>query len=303
MTAGSRRLPVRSWLWIAVGGLWALGGIRMFLFHITYDPFADIHVYYDAAARLNEGLPLYPPGARIYPPLFSILFRPLALLPFELAAAIWEAILLAAFGLTIWRLGIRRPATWWAVVVLSIGIAWTLSIGQAEALITLLLTIGSPFTVALAANIKIFPILVGVYWLARREWDQLGRLAAWTAGLIVLQLVLDPSNSLAFPGTLNTGQVASEIASGGNLSPYALSPLLWAVLVGIGAVAAFRLGPTRWGWAAAVALAVLAPPRVFSYNLMTLLACLGGPKKVALDLRTNREIRRLFGSDSPPAER
>jgi hypothetical protein len=301
MTAGSRRLPVRSWLWIAVGGLWALGGIRMFLFHITYDPFADIHVYYDAAARLNEGLPLYPPGARIYPPLFSILFRPLALLPFELAAAIWEAILLAAFGLTIWRLGIRRPATWWAVVVLSIGIAWTLSIGQAEALITLLLTIGSPFTVALAANIKIFPILVGVYWLARREWDQLGRLAAWTTGLIVLQLVLDPLNSLAFPGTLNV--VGTQAQASSNLSPYALSPLLWAVLVGIGAVAAFRLGPTRWGWAAAVALAVLAPPRVFSYNLMTLLACLGGPKKVALDLRTNREIRRLFGSDSPPAER
>jgi hypothetical protein len=275
--AGLRRAGVMRWLWVGVAVIWALGGIRMFLFHITYDPFADIHVYYDAAARLNAGLPLYPPGARIYPPLFSILFRPLALLPFETAAAIWESVLVAALGLTLWRVGIRRPATWWAVLVLSIGIAWTLAIGQVEAIVTLLLTIGSPFTVALAGNIKIFPLAVGIYWLARRDWHHLGRLIGWTAGLVVLQLILDPADTWAFPGTLGPGQVASEVTSVGNLSPFVISPLIWAVVVAIEVGLAFRLGRTRWGWAAAVGLAVLAPPRVFSYNLMTLLACLGGP--------------------------
>ena len=113
-TAGLRRPGPMRWLWVGVAIIWALGGIRMFLFHISYDPFTDIHVYYDAAARLNAGLPLFPPGARIYPPLFSILFRPLALLPFEIAAAIWESILVASLGLTLWRIGIRRAATWWA---------------------------------------------------------------------------------------------------------------------------------------------------------------------------------------------
>ena len=282
-TAGFQRAGAIRWLWIAVAVIWALGGIRMFLFHLSYDPFTDIHVYYDAADRLNAGLPLYPPGARIYPPLFSILFRPLALLPFEVAAAIWESVLLAALGLTIWRIGIRRPATWWAVLVLSIGIAWTLAIGQVEAIVTLLLAVGSPFTVALAGNIKIFPLALGIYWLARRDWQHLGRLIGWTAALVLVQLILDPANTLAFPGTLGPGQVASEVGSQGNLSPFVVSPLLWAGFVAAAVAIAFRLGRTRWGWAAAVGLAVLAPPRVFSYNLMTLLACLGGPHEVSAE--------------------
>jgi hypothetical protein len=276
-TAGFQRAGAIRWLWIAVAVIWALGGIRMFLFHLSYDPFTDIHVYYDAAARLNAGQPLFPPGARIYPPLFSILFRPLALLPFGVAAAIWESIVVASLGLTLWRVGLRRPATWWAVLVLSIGIAWTLAIGQVEAIVTLLLAIGSPFAVALAGNIKIFPLAVGIYWLARGDWRNVGRLLAWTAGLILLQLILDPADTWAFPGTLGPGQVASEVASEGNLSPFVISPILWVVAVAIELAVAFRLARTRWGWAAAVGLAVLAPPRVFSYNLMTLLACLGGP--------------------------
>ena len=277
------------WLWIGVAVIWALGGIRMFLFHISYDPFADIHVYYEAAARLNAGEPLYPPGARIYPPLFSILFRPLALLPFEVAVAIWEGILLGALGLTLWLIGIRKPSTWWAVLVLSIGIAWTFAIGQVEAIVTLLLTIGSPFTVALAGNIKIFPLAVGIYWLVRRDWHSLGRLAIWTTGLVILQLVLDPANTLAFPATLAPRQVASEVGSEGNLSPFVLSPILWVIVVAIEVAIAFRFAPTRWGWAAAVGLAVLAPPRVFSYNLMTLLACLGGPDIVRAKLKRSRQ--------------
>ncbi len=279
-----RRTGAIRWLWIAVAVIWALGGIRMFLFHLSYDPFADIHIYYEAAARLNAGEPLYPPGARIYPPLFSILFRPLALLPFELAAAIWEGILLAALGLTLWLIGIRNRSTWWAVLILSIGIAWTLAIGQVEAIVTLLLAIGSPFTVALAGNIKVFPLAVGIFWLVRGDWRSVLRLAAWTAGLVALQLVLDPANTLAFPATLAPGQVASEVASEGNLSPFVLAPILWAIVVVIELAIAIRFARTRWGWAAAVGLAVLAPPRVFSYNLMTLLACLGGPEVVRAKL-------------------
>lgn len=287
--AGMRHAGAIRWLRIAVVIIWALGGIRMFVFHLSYDPFGDIHIYYDAAARLNAGEPLYPPGARIYPPLFSILFRPLALLPFEVAAAIWEGILLGALGLTLWLIGIRKPSTWWAVLVLSIGIAWTFAIGQVEAIIMLLLTIGSPFSVALAANIKIFPLAVGIYWLARRDWQSVGRLAVWTTSLVLLQLVLDPANTLAFPGTLAPGQVASEVASEGNLSPFVLSPILWAIVVVIEVAVAFRFARTRWGWAAAVGLAVLAPPRVFSYNLITLLACLGGPDRVQDKLKRSRQ--------------
>jgi hypothetical protein len=258
-------------------------GAAEFWLHITSDPLTDFRVYYDAAARLNSGLPLYPPGARIYPPLFEMALRPLALLPYELAAAIWVAIILGAFGLTLRRIGIRRPATWYTVGLLGVGIGWSLAIGQAEVIVTLLLALGNPMAVALAANIKLFPLLVGTYWLARQEWRKLGLLASWTAGLVLLQLVLDPANTVAFPATL--GIVGSQIAESGEhvLSPYARSPILWATLLFVGLVATIRLGRTRWGWASATALAVLASPHLLAYMLMSLLACLRPPDDDMVD--------------------
>jgi hypothetical protein len=69
------------------------------------------------------------------------------------------------------------------------------------------------------------------------------------------------------------GKQVAEAANH-NLSPFASSPLLWAALVVVGVAFAWRLARTRWGWAAAVALSVLASPHLFSYMLMSLLACL-----------------------------
>ena len=286
MTAvAARARPVpRSLFALAVIG--ALAGAYLFWLHVTTDPLADVRAYYDAGARLNAGQPLYQPGADPdlaqfyrYPPLLAILFRPLAILPFDVAAGIWEALVLAAFGITLWRLGIRRPATWLAVGMLGIPIGWTLAIGQAQAIVTFLLTLGSPLAVALAGHLKLFPVLVGLYWLGRRDWRNLGWFVAWTVSLGLLQLVLEPANTLAFLRLTNFGQVGSVH----NFSPYALSPLLWAVLVVVGVAVTLRLGRTRWGWSAAVALSVLATPRLLTYMLMTLLACLRRPDESPRD--------------------
>ena len=54
--------------------------------------------------------------------------------------------------------------------------------------------------------------------------------------------------------------------------------MLWAGLVVAGSIVAWRLAPTRWGWAAAVALSVLATPRLILYQLMTLVAALRAPE-------------------------
>jgi alpha-1,2-mannosyltransferase len=280
MTATPARARPVPRLWFALAVIGALAGVYLLWLHVTTDPLADVRAYYDAGTRLNAGQPLYPLGADPdlaqfyrYPPLLAILFRPLALLPFDVAAGIWEALVLAAFGLTLWRLGIRRPATWLAVGILGMGIAWTLAIGQAQAIVTLLLTLGSPWAVALAGHLKLFPLLVGLYWLGRRDWRNLGRFVAWTVGLGLVQLVLEPANTLAFLGLTNLQQVGSVH----NFSPYALSPLLWAGLVVIGAAVTLWLGRTRWGWSAAVALSTLASPRLLTYMLMALLACLRRP--------------------------
>src|SRR6185436_11561056 len=87
-----------------------------------------------------------------YPPLLAIAFRPLALLPFEAAAAIWMAFLFVCFALTIVRLGVRRRSTWLAMGMLALPTGWSLAIGQAQIVVTLLMALGAPWAIALAAN-------------------------------------------------------------------------------------------------------------------------------------------------------
>src|SRR4029079_4566835 len=115
-------------------------------------------------ARLNAGLPLYDQPASTddaafyrYPPLLAIVFRPLALLPFPAAAAIWMAALVAALGLTIVRLGLGRRGTWLVLGMLALPTGWSLVIGQAQVVVTLLMALGAPWAIALAANLKLFP--------------------------------------------------------------------------------------------------------------------------------------------------
>ena len=270
----------------ALAVIGALAGIYLLWLHLTTDPLGDIHAYYEAAVRLNAGQPLYPPDqdvngnlAYFYPPLFAILFRPLALLPYAVAAAIWEFVVLASFVVTIWWIGPRRRDTWLAIGILGIPIAWSAAIGQAQVPLTLLTVIGAPWSIALAANVKLFPALIALWWVGRREWRRLAVFAAWAAGLMLLQLVLAPQATFDFLTTLTL----KEVGAVRSFSPYALSPLLWAALVVTGVAVTLRLSRTRWGWSAAVALSALATPRLLTYMLMTLLACLRRPDEAPPD--------------------
>jgi len=274
-----RRLRLIGFALAVVG---VLLGAWMVQHRLSTDPLADIHAYYDAGARLNAGLPLYPPDADTnaadfyrYPPLLAIAFRPLAaFLSFEGAAVVWMTVCVATFAFTLVRLGLRRYWTWIAVAILGLPIAWSLLVGQAQVPVTYLLTLGSPWAVALAANLKVLPALVAVYWLGRRERMPLMVFGAWMVGLGAFQLVLEPQATIDFFRTFGLGQVGEV----NNLSPYAISPLLWAALVAVGVVVALRLAPGRYGWAAAVTLSVLATPRLLAYLLMTLLAGMAHPR-------------------------
>ncbi len=254
-------------------------GTQTVVLHLTTDPLADVHAYYDAGARLNAGMPLYEQPATTdenefyrYPPLLAIVFRPLAALPFEAAAAIWEAFLLACLALTIIRL---RPTRWTFVVLamLALPTGWSLAVGQAQVLVTLLLALGAPWAIALAANLKLFPALVAIWWVGRRDVRSLRLFAGWLGGLAVAQLILEPAGTLAFPASLSLAQVG-DVA---NVSLYAVSPAVWAIVVVVGLLLAWRLAPTRYGWAAAVAVSVLATPRLLVYQLSTLIAGLREP--------------------------
>src|SRR6185369_6023378 len=145
--------------------------------------------------------------------------------------------------------------------------------GQAQVVVTLLTALGAPWAIALGANIKVLPALLAVWWLGRREVRPLAWFAAWAVALIGVQFVLAPQASIDFVRTFGLGQVGNVE----NRSLYALSPILWAAAVVAGIVIAWRLAPSRWGWAAAVALSVFATPRLLIYQLSTLVAAIRDP--------------------------
>jgi len=288
MKSTSTATPERtrpSLVWVAIGMAALVGlftGLATLWLHLRLDPLVDVRAYYDAGARLNAGLPLYPADANPdaaefyrYPPLLAICFRPLALLPFPVAAGIWELLLIGCLVATLWRLGIRNRWTWIAGAALAPPIAWTMAIGQAQALVTLLTAVAAPWSLAVAVNVKLFPAFVALWWVGRREWRALLRFLAWIVGLGLLQLALEPANSIAFLQQTGLRQVGDV----NNLSPYAESPFLWAVLLTAGILVALRLAPSRWGWAAAVAVSVFATPRLLLYVLSTLLAALADPRR------------------------
>jgi hypothetical protein len=265
---------------LAVSGVvGVLLGIETLVLHLQLDPFADVRIYYDAGARLNAGQPLYGVGSDegvgwyVYPPLLAILFRPLALLPFPLAAAIWEVVIVAATALAIRRAGLTL-LTALVVAWLALPICWALAVGQAEPVVTALLALGSPATVALAGHIKLVPWLVAVYWLGRGDVRALARSGVWVVVIGVIQLVLAPEATVA----MIRGEWLAPAFNTRNISPFVASPVVWAVMAAVGSILAIRLARGTWGWVAAVAFAVLANPRLLVYQLMSLLAALSGPR-------------------------
>jgi hypothetical protein len=269
---------------VAGAGVGALLGLAILVLHLTTDPLIDIRRYYEAGRRLNQGLPLYGlvsadmTATYLNPPLLAILFRPLALLPFPVAAAAWEAIVLASLALTVWRAGLNRRVL---VVMcwLALPICWALVIGQVEIVLTLLLSFGTPAAVALAGSVKLFPWLAAVYWVGRRQWRSLGGFVAWAAALFLFQLLVEPAATLAFI-RLEWLDASFEVR---NFSLWVIHPVLWLAGAIAAGVAAIRLAGTRWGWSAAVAFTVMANPRLLMYQLTTLLAALSGPGRPILE--------------------
>jgi hypothetical protein len=272
---------------IAASVLGLLIGLETLVLHLRLDPLSDVRAYYDAGARLNAGLPLYvqtattdDPGFYRYPPLLAIAFRPLALLPYQTAALIWEALLIVLFIGTLVRLGLRNEWTWIVSGWLAAPIAWSLAIGQAQVAVTFLVALGAPWAVALAGNLKILPVIVALFWVGRRDWHAVGRFAAWMVGLVVLQFVLEPAGTIAFLGFSDLGQVGNVE----NRSLYALSPLLWGVFAVAVLGLAVRYAPTKAGWSLAVAASVLVSPRLLMYQLSTLQAAVRAPDDAATEV-------------------
>ncbi|HYN69584.1 MAG TPA: glycosyltransferase 87 family protein [Candidatus Eisenbacteria bacterium] len=276
-----RRIVIGRLALAGLAVIGALAGLGVVWIRLMSDPLGDAQAYYDAANRLNAGLALYPPDADpdgnriyLYPPLLAIALRPLALLPYPAFALVWEGLVIASFALLLDRLGLNRRTTWLALGILGIPVGWALAIAQAHVPLTLLLALSQPWSIALAANIKIFPALAAVYWLGRRDSRSCIAFLVWLVVLGLMQLAIEPEATRSFFASVGLAQLGHVR----NISPFVVSPILWALLLIAGTVVAVRLAPSRWGWFAAVALATLSSPRLLVYMLMGLLAGLRRPR-------------------------
>lgn len=241
--------------------VWALDGFTL----------SDAHAYRTAAERLLAGADLYQPAptqdeAFRYAPWFAAAWIPIAALPRVVGDGLWAIILLIASVVAVLPLARRSGLISRLLAVLGgTMLLWTSARGNVHPLVMVALMQGlhrrsGPIWVALAASLKVVPILFVLVYLARREWWQAIWAIAITAALIA------PMPLLGWEvGTVQPGQSLSLY--------YLVSPLVWAILAAgavIFAMAVAVRAPRLAAVAAAVA-AILALPRLLLYDFSYLI--------------------------------
>jgi alpha-1,2-mannosyltransferase len=190
---------------------------------------SDFGVYYDASQRVLAGLSLFNPdaaqwgafGSPFYPPPFAIFTMPFTVLPFDIAAAVWFVLNVAATVLAIALMPVRLRVR--ALILLLAAISWpllwALKLGQIGPILMLLFVIGwraidrppaLGAVIAVGAAIKIQPILLVGWALLTARW----RAAAWAAVVltgvaVVTTVVLGPQAWLEEIGALSTASFGS----------------------------------------------------------------------------------------------
>ena len=263
----------------------------------------DFAGYYLAARALSAGLSPYDADTTarlaatsgglwyfpyLYPPVFAALLRPLAALPFDLARALWFAanLLWCGWGalLVAQVTGIPRERRWLLLVALPFlpSVHHTLELGQVNGLLLVLiaLAVAAPgvavarrraglrgVALGAAAAIKIFPVLVALPWLARRDWRAIGGAMLGVASLAGVGVVLGggaaslrewfcdvlPATAAGrgFPGNQSIWAAADRLFTSQSLE--AVAPGLGARMVDVPPLLQMpRLGPVVGGMLAAV---------------------------------------------------
>ena len=235
---------------------------------------SDGSAYWNAALRLREGLPLYPPLTNVdasevyrYAPWFAWATVPITWLPVQVAGALWSAVLLAASAAAVVPLARARA---WILVALFAPILVGISAGgNIQPLLVAALVWGverprGPLWIGLAASLKIFPILFVVVYLGRREWARAMLAVAVAAALWAPALLYDLRN---YPS--GAGQAASLLAL----------PPLWAFVLGAGVILTLRLARTDFAWLAAATNVVVSLPRIFVYDVSFLVVGMAATRR------------------------
>jgi hypothetical protein len=183
----------------------------------------DFHVYYQAAQVVRRGQDIYSAGIAppyVYPPLLAMLVIPISLLPVDAATILWKLLqhvcLVVAGGLLVSMMPPRiRPlaAGMLALGLLTIPVQDEIQVGESNSLVLLLvvtavwlvsrigdiaggarlddwrapLALYAGGMLALAASIKVLPVLLIAYFWWRGPRNVAG---VATAGFLLLQALL-----------------------------------------------------------------------------------------------------------------
>ncbi len=176
--------------------------------------------------------------------------------------------MLARFALTLRRLGVSQADDLLVLGMARLPIGVVLGIGQVGGDPHDVPRVRAPWSVALAANIKLFPARMAVWWVGRRDWRGLRRFVIAMVVLLVIQFVLAPQACLDYVTAISFKQVG-EVATS---RPGRSRPCCGRAWPRAAPCVVLALARTRYGWAAAVAFTVLANPRLLVYQFMTFLA-------------------------------
>jgi len=273
----------------------------------------DFVTFYRAAGRIVAGQPLYqvadlradPLGPWYkYPPLFALLLTPLARLPLRTALEVWNGLNLVALATAVWavtrahgrRWGEAAPAAllFGALALLFQPVLDTLIYGQMDiallgliALTYLALRTGHPawagLPLALAIGFKVYPAVLLLYLLLRRDWRALAScalaggalllgslpftgLAAWQT--FVSAVLFTGNGATAWVENVNFGGFLSRLLTDRlDLVPFPANLGWRSLLVSVGTVA-WALGLLGVGvWAVGTASVRRVPRTSAGYGL------------------------------------
>ena len=104
--------------------------------------------------------------------------------------------------------------------------------------------IGQPWSVALAANVKIFPALVALWWLGRRDYQAFVAFLLW---IVPSGASRSSCLSRAGPSSSWVAGRPAQLGAVRNISPLAFGlPVLWVAFRGPGGLLTIRVAKTRW---------------------------------------------------------
>jgi hypothetical protein len=251
---------------VAMAVIIAIGIFNLYI-AFTHWTLSDAGAYWQAGLRLRAGEPLYPvltsaEGSEIYryAPWFAWLAVPWTFLPQWLAGVLWSAVLLGASALAL--LPLIRLRAWILVAFFGPILVGISAVGNIQPLIVAALVLGverrsGPLWIALAASLKIFPLLLALVYAGRRQWWAFAATTGITALLWLPAVLL--YDLRAYP------------ASAGEAKALIAFPIVYFAVVGIGIGATFALARTRWGWLAGATTVIVSLPRLFVYDLTYLM--------------------------------